>query len=97
MAGFDAFHRPIHGMNRLLNESGQNFATSSLSQFQAGRQSLVAGRNESLRCVSGRLRLARRGDKLFHLFAEEDSPVFRIFLYTDEGSKARESNAAESR
>ena len=85
MAGLDAFHRPIYGMNRLLNESGQNFATSSLSQFQADGNRSWQAETKACESVSGRLRLARRGDKLFHLFAEEDSPVFRIF-HTDEVS-----------
>jgi hypothetical protein len=34
---------------------------------------------EIVEAASGRLRLARRGDTVYYLFAENDSPVFRLF------------------
>lgn len=33
----------------------------------------------TVEATSGRLRLARRGDTVYYLFAENDSPVFRLF------------------
>jgi hypothetical protein len=71
--------KSIYGISRILTQEG--FQGSQLSQAMAqpdGTRSWQAEMSPN-GAASGRLRLARRGDRLHYLFAEGDSEIFRTF------------------
>lgn len=71
--------RPLCGLTRLVSENGQHVSTQALSQLQADGSRPWQADSTPCGSGSGRLRLARRGEKIYYLFAEEDSDTFRIF------------------
>ena len=54
----------------------QQIVNHELLQLKPFHQGLLDKRSEAV--TSGRLRLARRGDKIYSMFAPEDSKVFRL-------------------
>ncbi|NQV25531.1 MAG: DUF1583 domain-containing protein [Rhodopirellula sp.] len=64
---------------RMNEENGRQRVHASQSILQKdGSRSYQASQTVSCEAFSGRLRLARRGTKIYYLFAENDSSVFRL-------------------
>jgi Tol biopolymer transport system component len=72
---------PLHHCRALRNRIPalrQVFQTSLSSVDRNGKRNYVT-KQFACEATSGRLRVARRGNEVFYLFAEADSPTFRLF------------------
>ena len=86
---FDEPQRPVYDMLRFMNEKGIHLARAGQWFSQPTNPGGQMWRDESdaWEASSGRLRLARRGQKLHSLFADGDAGTFRL-VSTEEVSQA---------
>ncbi len=75
-AWFDGARKPAYGISRLLTSVGRNESHSSVSLGQLDGTRSWSAEPRPNEAVNGRLRIARRGDTLFTLLADEDSRMF---------------------
>jgi Tol biopolymer transport system component len=84
----DDDERPFYRMMRMLGESKYDRVIASRSLLHPNRgRTYESFELEPCESTSGRLRLARRGETIYYLFAEGDSTMFRI-IGTHKGSVA---------
>lgn len=76
---FDEPQKPVYDLHRIVNESTQQLcqACQSFSEPTIPGNGMWRAEVSACEADSGRLRLARRGTKLYYLLAEGDSPSFR--------------------
>ena len=76
--------RSLHRAMRMNEQTGMQRIHASQSALQRdGSRSYQATKTVTCEAFSWRLRLARRGTRLYHLFAENDSSVFRLIDTVD--------------
>ena len=73
--------KPCYDLHRIMTHTPQQLSQASVSFAEPLTPGAGQWRAEVTACEtdSGRLRLARRGKKLFYLFAEGDSETFHLF------------------
>ena len=73
--------QPHHDLHRILTQTPQHLAQASVTVTDPAKPGAPQWWADVTACEtdSGRLRLARRGKKLFYLFAEGDSKTFHLF------------------
>ena len=74
----DTFRSPIHGISRILTGAQQDVANASVSLTESDGSRTWQVDSSPSGCVTGRFRLARRGEDLYYLLADGDSKVFRL-------------------
>lgn len=74
----DDARKPAYGISRLLTSVGRNESHSSVSFEQADGTRSSSAETRPNEAVNGRLRIARRGNRIFTLVADEDSRMFRL-------------------
>ena len=75
---FDEPLRPEFGLCRMLASPGSNVIYSSRNLAKPGGDRAWIARDEACESLSGRFRLARRGKKVYFLFADGDSDNFQL-------------------
>jgi len=75
---FDEAREPAYGISRLLSSTGRHESQSSVTLGQLDGTRSWSGESTPNEAVNGRLRIARRGDMLYTLLADEDSGMFRL-------------------
>ena len=66
-------------IKRSQDASQRQILDATTTRLRDGKRSNVSREIATCEAASGRLRLARRGSEVYFLFAEGDSPVFRLF------------------
>jgi hypothetical protein len=79
LANMNDARKSEYGISRVLTDKGFHGSQLSKSLAQADGTRSWQGEWSHNGAASGRLRLARRGDRLHYLFAEGDSEIFRTF------------------
>jgi len=74
----DEARKPAYGISRLLTSVGRHESHSSVSFEQADATRSWSAETRPNEAVNGRLRIARRGDTIFTLIADENSRIFRL-------------------
>ena len=77
----DAPKQPHYDLHRIMTQTPQQLAQASVTVTDPSKPGAAQWWADVTACEadSGRLRLARRGKKLFYLFAEGDSDTFHLF------------------